>query len=155
VDNRDAIGSWLSGPRAGAEQMGAEFGYRGQRLGLPEHGPGSVAPIGRRVAAVLIDWLLSVLIAYGLIAHGDVQAANNWALVVFAALSLLSVVLMGSTPGKRLLRLRVVRLDGGRLGPGAGLIRTVLLVLFIPAVIWDRDTRGLHDKAAKAVEIRF
>ncbi|MGW7596026.1 RDD family protein, partial [Streptomyces rubiginosohelvolus] len=39
MDKRQAIGSWLSGPRAAAEEMGVDFGYRGQGLGLPESGP--------------------------------------------------------------------------------------------------------------------
>src|SRR5882757_8176641 len=155
VDNREAIGSWLSGPKAAAEQAGVEFGYRGERLGLPEEGPGSIAPVGRRIAAVLVDWILSVLIAYGLIAHRDVRLAENWALAVSAVVSLLAVSLVGSTPGKRLLGLRVVRLGGGRLGPLAVLVRTVLLLLVVPAVVWDRDTRGLHDKAANAVQVRI
>jgi uncharacterized RDD family membrane protein YckC len=155
VDNRDAIGSWLSGPRAAVEQMGGELGYRGERLGLPEEGPGSVAPVGRRVIAIFIDWILCVLIAYGLIAHRDYNSSNTWALAVFGVVSLLTVSLVGSTPGKRLMRLRVVRLDGGRLSPLAVLIRTVLLLIVIPAVVWDRDTRGLHDKAANAVQIRI
>jgi uncharacterized RDD family membrane protein YckC len=155
VDNREAIGSWLSGPRAAAEDMGVEFGYRGQRLGLPEKGPGSVAPVGRRLAAVFVDWILCVLIAYGLIAHRNYSASTPWALVVFGALSLICLSLVGSTPGKRLLGLRVIGLDGGRLTPLATLIRTVLLLLVVPAVVWDRDTRGLHDKAAKAVQVRI
>ena len=135
--------------------MGVEFGYRGERLGLPEEGPGSVAPVGRRVAALFIDWILSVLIAYGLIAQRDAHLAGNWALLVFAVVSLVALALVGTTPGKRLLGLRVVRLGGGRLGPLAVLIRTVLLILVIPAVVWDRDTRGLHDRAANAVQIRI
>ncbi|MYS19556.1 MULTISPECIES: RDD family protein [unclassified Streptomyces] len=155
MDNREVIGSWLSGPRAAAEEMGVEFGYRGERLGLPQEGPGSIAPVGRRLAAVFIDWILCVLIAYGLIAHRDYNASNPWALGVFGALSLVSLSLIGSTPGKRLLGLRVVRLDGGRLKPPAVLVRTVLLLLVVPAAVWDRDTRGLHDKAAGAVEVRI
>ncbi|MGW2634608.1 RDD family protein, partial [Streptomyces chattanoogensis] len=27
------MGSWISGPRATAEDMGVDFGYRGERLG--------------------------------------------------------------------------------------------------------------------------
>jgi uncharacterized RDD family membrane protein YckC len=135
--------------------MGVEFGYRGERLGLPEDGPGSVASIGRRVLAIFIDWVLCVVIAYGLIAHRDVHSANNWALAVFAAVSLIGLAVVGATPGKLLTRLRVVGLDGRRLGPLAVVIRTALLVIVIPAVVWDRDTRGLHDKAAKAVQIRI
>jgi uncharacterized RDD family membrane protein YckC len=135
--------------------MGGELGYRGERLGLPEEGPGSVAPVGRRVIAIFIDWILCVLIAYGLIAHRDYNSSNTWALAVFGVVSLLTISLVGSTPGKRLMRLRVVRLDGGRLSPLAVLIRTVLLLIVIPAVVWDRDTRGLHDKAANAVQVRI
>lgn len=149
------MGSWLSGPRAAAEEMGVEFGYRGQRLGLPENGPGSIASIGRRVAAVFIDWALCVLIAYGLIAQRDSHAASNWALLVFGVVSLIGLGLVGSTPGKMVMRLRVVRLGGGRLSPLSVLIRTVLLLVVIPAVVWDRDTRGLHDRAAKSVQIRI
>src|SRR3954452_11507831 len=89
VDNRDAIGSWIEGPKAAAERMGVEFGYRGKRLGLPEEGPGSIAPVGRRIAALFIDWGLCALIAYGLIAHRDAAAANPWTTVVFGAMSVL------------------------------------------------------------------
>ncbi|BBA96873.1 putative membrane protein [Actinacidiphila reveromycinica] len=155
MDNREVVGSWLSGPRATAEQMGVEFGYRGERLGLPEDGPGSVASIGRRVAAIFVDWVLCVVIAYGLIAHRDVHSANNWALAVFGVVSLIGLALVGGTPGKMIFRLRVIGLDGRRLSPLAAVIRTVLLLLVIPALVWDRDTRGLHDKAAKAVQVRI
>jgi uncharacterized RDD family membrane protein YckC len=150
------VGSWISGPRAAAEEMGADFGYRGERLGLPQEGPGSIAPVGRRVAALFVDWGLSVLIAYGLIARGDVQAANTWAFVVFFAENLLFVWLLGCTPGKRLLGLRLVRVDdGGRLGFVRSALRALLLVLVIPAAVWDRDSRGLHDKAVRAVQVRI
>jgi uncharacterized RDD family membrane protein YckC len=135
--------------------MGVEFGYRGERLGLPEEGPGSIAPIGRRVIALVIDWALCVVIAYGLIAHRSVYDANNWALVVFGVVSVIGLSLVGSTPGKAITRLRVVSVDGGRLGPLGVLIRTVLLLVVVPAVVWDRDTRGLHDKAARAVQVRI
>ncbi|MEU3182926.1 RDD family protein [Streptomyces sp. NPDC006923] len=155
MDNRQAIGSWLSGPRAAAEDMGVDFGYRGERLGLPEEGPGSVAPLGRRVGALMVDWALCVLIAYGLLAGGDWQASGNWALGILLVLSLLTVGTVGSTPGKRLFGLRVVAEDGGRLGPGRVLVRTVLLCVAVPALVWDRDGRGLHDRLARAVQVRI
>lgn len=135
--------------------MGADFGYRGKRLGLPEQGPGSVAPLGRRFGAVFIDWSMCLLIAYGLIARGDQQAAGNWALLVFLVLSVLTVGTVGCTPGKRLLRLRVVAEDGGRLGTGRVIVRSVLLLLVIPALVWDRDGRGLHDRLSGAVQVRM
>ncbi|MFE7105094.1 RDD family protein [Streptomyces sp. NPDC057575] len=155
MDNRQAIGSWLSGPRAAAEEMGADFGHRGKRLGLPEHGPGSVAPLGRRFGAVFIDWALCLLIAYGLFARGDQQAAGNWALGIFLVLSVLTVGTIGCTPGKRLLGIRVVSENGGRLPFGRVVVRSVLLCLAIPALVWDRDGRGLHDRLARAVQVRI
>jgi uncharacterized RDD family membrane protein YckC len=154
VDNRQAIGSWLSGPRAAAEEAGADFGYRGEQLGLPEQGPGSIARPGRRLGALAVDWGLCVLIAYGLLTDGYNQATGNWALLIFFALSVLTVGTVGFTPGKRLFRLRVVPEAGGRLSPPRALLRTVLLCVALPALIWDRDGRGLHDRLARTVEVR-
>ncbi|PNE42013.1 Uncharacterized membrane protein YckC, RDD family [Streptomyces yunnanensis] len=135
--------------------MGVEFGYRGQRLGLPEEGPGSIARVGRRFGALFIDWALCLLIAYGLLSGGKAQSASNWALLVFAVMSVLTVGTVGCTPGKRLLGLRVVAEGGGRITLPRVVLRTLLLVLVIPAVIWDRDGRGLHDRLARAVEVRI
>ncbi|MEJ8644652.1 RDD family protein [Streptomyces sp. MS1.HAVA.3] len=155
MDNRQAIGSWLSGPRAAAEDMGVDFGYPGQRLGLPQQGPGSVARFGRRLGAVALDWIGCQLIAYGLITGGKLAAAGNWTLGLFVALTVLTVGTVGSTPGKRALGLRVVSESGGRLGFVRVCVRTLLLALVVPALIWDRDGRGLHDRLARAVQVRI
>ncbi|MCX2967744.1 MULTISPECIES: RDD family protein [Streptomyces] len=155
MDKRQAIGSWLSGPRAAAEDMGVDFGYRGERLGLPEEGSGSIAPPGRRLAAIFIDWLLCLLIAYGLLAGDGSRDAGNWALLLFGVMSFLTLGTLGCTPGKRIVGLRVVSVDGGRLSLPRVLLRTLLLLLVIPALVWDRDTRGLHDRFAGAVQLRF
>ncbi|POX45263.1 RDD family protein [Streptomyces sp. Ru71] len=155
MDNRQAIGSWLSGPRAALEDAGADFGYRGEQLGLPESGPNSLARPGRRLGALAVDWGLSVLIAYGLITDGYTQSTSNWALLVFFVLSVLTVGTVGCTPGKRLFRIRVLALETGTVNPARALLRSVLLCLAIPALIWDRDGRGLHDRLARTVEVRF
>lgn len=155
MDNRQAIGSWLSGPRAALENAGAEFGYRGEQLGLPENGPGSIARPGRRLGALAVDWGLCMLIAYGLLTDGyDGQSTGNWALLVFLVLSVLTVGTLGFTPGKRLFGLRVVAQDTGQVQPLRALVRTVLLCLAVPALVWDRDGRGLHDRLARTVEVR-
>ncbi|QIJ62216.1 RDD family protein [Streptomyces sp. JB150] len=155
MDKRQAIGSWLSGPRAAMEEAGADFGYRGEQLGLPEDGPGSLARPGRRLGALAVDWGLCLLIAYGLITDGYGQATGNWALLVFFVMSLLTVGTVGFTPGKRLLGLRVVALDTGTVHLGRAVVRTVLLCLAIPALVWDRDGRGLHDRLARTAEVRI
>jgi uncharacterized RDD family membrane protein YckC len=135
--------------------MGVDFGYRGQRLGLPETGPGSVAPLGRRFGALFLDWGLCFLIAYGLFAGSNQQATSNRTLIIFLVMSVLTVGTVGFTPGKRLLGLRVVSENGGRLGFGWVVVRSVLLCLAVPALVWDRDGRGLHDRLARAVQVRI
>ncbi|MFC5220394.1 RDD family protein [Streptomyces coerulescens] len=155
MDKRQAIGSWLSGPRAAAEDAGVDFGYRGQQLGLPEEGPGSISRPGRRLGALAVDWGLCVLIAYGLITDGYGQATSNWALLLFFVLGVLTVGTVGFTPGKRLFGLRVVSLDTGTVNPLRALLRTALLCVAVPALIWDRDGRGLHDRLARTVEVRI
>ncbi|QOV46278.1 RDD family protein [Streptomyces chromofuscus] len=155
MDKRQAIGSWLSGPRAAMEDAGADFGYRGEQLGLPESGPGSIARPGRRLGALAVDWGLCLLIAYSLITGGYGQTTGNWALLIFFVMSVLTVGTIGLTPGKRLFGLRVVAVDTGTVHPGRALLRTVLLCLAVPALIWDRDGRGLHDRLARTVEVRI
>jgi RDD family len=148
VDRR-IIGSWLSGPRAAAQVEGIELGYPGQRLGLPEHGRGSVVSFPVRIGAVFVDWTLSLVISRGFL------DGNEWAtLAIFGVANLLLVSTLGAGVGGRLFRIRVARLDGGHPSPTAVLIRTVLLCLAIPPLIWDRDGRGLHDKAARTVVLR-
>jgi len=135
--------------------MGAEFGYRGERLGLPAEGPGSIAPVGRRVGALFLDWALAVLIAYGLLSGRELRTAGDWALVVFFVMSLVTVGTVGCTVGKRLLRLRVLAVDGlGRAPLWRVALRSALLCLAVPALIWDLDSRGLHDRLAGTVQVR-
>jgi uncharacterized RDD family membrane protein YckC len=71
-------------------------------------------------------------------------------------MSLLTVGTVGSTPGKRLLRLRVVAVEGlGRMALWRVVVRTALLGLAVPALIWDRDGRGLHDRLSGSVQVRM
>ena len=76
-----------------------------------------------------------------------------WTPVVFGVEDFLLTALTGVTIGKRLLGLRVVRLDGRPVGLRA-LPRTLLLMLVVPAMMMDRDLRGLQDKAAGTVVVR-
>lgn len=118
--------------------------WAGKRLGLPEQGSGSLAKVGKRVIALAIDWGLSMLAA-GAFFNSD----NSATLAFFMLQQWLLVATLGSSFGHRILGLRVVKLDGTHVGLVPSLIRIVLILLVIPAVIWDADNRGLHDKAAK------
>lgn len=143
--------------------MSQDTSYPGDRLGLPEEGAGSVATFPRRLVAIIIDWLLCQFIAAALFGVG--WGATGWAsfvpLAIFAVENVLLVSTVGTTIGHRIMGLTVHRLQpaelsplGGPPGPVAGLIRTVLLCLAIPAIIPDSDNRGLHDKAAGTVIVR-
>lgn len=144
VDRKD-IGSWLTGPDTSGISK-----YPGERLGLPESGPGSIARAGRRLIAIMVDWAIASLIsnfAFG----GDPWAT----LAVFAAEQILLVGTLGYSIGHRAVGIHVVRLGGGPAGPLAAVLRALLLCLVIPAVIFDPDHRGLHDKAMNTVLVRL
>jgi uncharacterized RDD family membrane protein YckC len=136
--------------------------YPGKQFGLPQEGPGSVAGLGRRLAALFVDWILCYLIASAIAHHsvGTVSgptytAAQDWALALcFAEIYLLTAI-SGLTVGKRVLGLRVIRTNGDRPGFGWALLRTVLLFIVIPAILTDRDRRGLHDRAADTIVVRL
>ena len=144
VDRKD-IGSWLTGPDTSGISK-----YPGERLGLPEAGPGSIARAGRRIVAIVIDWGIALLIS------NFAFAGDSWAtLAIFAAEQILLVGTLGYSIGHRIAGIHVVKLGGGTAGPLAGLVRALLLCLVIPAVIFDPDQRGLHDKAMNTVLIRM
>jgi len=147
------IGGWLDGPQAA---RGDDRAARtpGIRLGLPADGVGSIARFGPRIGAFVIDGVLSAgvaLLFFGVPSAGD----PPWSTVVFAVMYVISTALFGQTPGMLVLGLHVLRLDnGGPLGLWRALVRTLLLCLLIPALIADRDYRGLHDRAVGAAVLR-
>src|SRR4051794_9490285 len=148
---RNATGSWLEGPAFQRSEP------RGTRLGLPAEGPGSLASPGVRIVAFLLDGIVANLLAGLPYLFGVRYGPGDRGLAVYVAFLLqefLLVSVAGATIGKQLCSIRVVRVDGGRLGWPWVLARTLLLALLVPAVIWDRDGRGLHDRAAGALTLR-
>lgn len=123
--------------------------WAGKRLGLPETGPGSLAKMGRRLLALSIDWALALLVS-GAFFAGD----NTATLGVFMLQQWLLVATLGNSFGHLLAGIKVQKLDGSHVGIVPSLVRIALILLVIPAVIWDADNRGLHDKAAKTVLVR-
>jgi hypothetical protein len=123
--------------------------YPGQGFGLPEQGPGSVAAMPRRFLALLIDWLLSMLIAYWL------THSQYWTIAVFAVEVYVLTATTGFTVGKRLAGIRTIRTGGGLVGFWWALVRTAILLTVVPALLTDRDLRGLHDRAADTIVIRM
>ena len=129
----------------------ASTDWPGKRLGLPAAGPRSIGRLGRRIGGISIDWAISLLITYGFF-HRDPDGFI--ALSVFVVTQLLFLWIANGSVGHLLVGLRVVPANPGYLGFWRPLVRTILLAVVIPAVIYDRDQRGLHDRWAGTILVR-
>lgn len=99
----------------------------------------------------MIDWMRTFA--------DDLGLGFGWMALYFTAML---VLWRGQTPGKRLLGIRVIRLDGRpltwwmsfeRFGGYAASLSTGLLGFI--QILWDRNRQGLHDKAVETVVIRL
>jgi hypothetical protein len=148
------LGSWLSGPEL---EHADDNTYPGQALGLPPEGPRSLAHTGRRLAALLIDWLIGYGLAalamkFGLI---SMSALSTTVLAVWLVIGVISLSLFGFTPGQLALGLLVVPVDGApRVGFVRALVRGVLVALVVPALFTDADMRGLQDRVTGTAVLR-
>lgn len=104
------------------------------------------AGLGRRVAALAVDWAASLVITALFLPIGGSLDSSMLTLGIFFLEVTLLTWLLGGSFGQVLLRLRVQRLDGGRLPLWRVAVRTLLICLVIPAVVFDADGRGLHDR---------
>jgi uncharacterized RDD family membrane protein YckC len=136
--------------------------FRGQAIGLPESGRGSLASTGARLAAFVVDALASTLVAALFVhprgsRHGwSDHLPGSWSLIPLAVDYLVGCTLAGGTLGMYLLGVRLGRVDrpDSRVGIGRVALRTVLLFLFVPAVVFDRDGRGMHDRFSDTAAVR-
>jgi uncharacterized RDD family membrane protein YckC len=130
--------------------------YPGQRLGLPEDGSGSVASWLARLGALALDWLASLGVA------SVVSGGRNWEAgaldwytpLVFVIEATVLTALVGGSFGQLVLRLAVVRLDGRPVNLLQALLRTAMILLVIPPLVFNRDNRGLHDLAFGTIVLR-
>jgi RDD family len=143
-------------------------GYPGQRLGLPSSGPRSIAGMGRRLLALVVDWLIAyglagLFVAFGLISSQTfLYTATGSALIlaIWFGLGAVAVRLFGFTPGQFALGLLVVRVDPRRPGDleHVGILRAMargaLIIPVIPALFTDADGRGLQDLLTSTAVIR-
>ncbi|KDR62624.1 RDD family protein [Streptomyces albidoflavus] len=172
-DNPPPPGGGPYGPAGGGGPYGGD----------PLAGMPPLAPSGKRVLARVIDmiivgvvvWLLSMLFNVGTwdsdvdnIDAGKSFGQSLIAAILYIAYDTILTARTGQTVGKRLLHLRVADLSNGATpSTQTSLIRAVVLWLpfaFCCACIWtiicggwsffDRPYKqGLHDKAAKTVEV--
>ena len=108
--------------------------------------------LGRRLAAITIDWLASYVIAFAFFAGGGsysdrIVGTRFSTPLIFIAEYAILIALTGASFGHRLLRLKVVDYnDGGLPGFSQVLVRTGLMAIVITAITYDEDGRGIHER---------
>lgn len=131
--------------------------YPGQTLGLPETGRGSLASWRARVAALLVDWGTSMILA--VLAFGvGVLREGGWRawmiLAVFFVQTSVLTALTGASFGQILARIAIIRLDGQPLGWWRAILRAAMICLVIPTIVIGAERRGLNDLVLGTVVVR-
>ena len=121
---------------------------------MPAAGPHSVARVGRRVLALIIDWAIAVAITCVVFGYTLLDYDGFRVLMIFVGLQIVLTITMGGSIGHRLLGLRLITITGGWVGFWRPIVRALLLGIVLPALVWDSDQRGFHDKIAGTVLIR-
>ena len=140
--------------RAPAPSPDSAADWPGKELGLPASGPRSVARFGRRLAAIAIDWVIATVLSLAFFRSGPWQTDPLITLAVFAAVQIVFLLLLNGGVGHIVLRMRVVPVRPAPLGLWRPVVRTLLLCLAVPALIMDKNQRGLHDVLAGTVLVR-
>lgn len=112
---------------------------------------------GRRFGALFIDWIASSLALIAVAGPERYSGPNGTALILPIMLGEIVVftALVGGSFGQIVVKMRVRHLDGSRLNPWEALIRTILIGLIIPPLIYKPDGRGLHDLVVNSAVYRY
>lgn len=122
--------------------------YPGASIGLPESGLGSLASWWSRIAALVLDWAASMMVAVFAFGTG-VLTGGGWrawmVLAVYFVQSALLTTLTGSSFGQLLAGIGIVRLDGRRLDVGRAVARAALICVVLPTIVIGAERRALND----------
>ena len=123
---------------------------------MPEFRDMKRASLSRRLAALFLDWMVatfSTAMFYPLFASSLEPSLAR--LGVFVLEVGLLTALTGASIGQRILGIRVVSYpDQLFITPGAAFLRTFLLVLVIPPLVQDEESRGLHERFTKSQVVK-
>lgn len=104
---------------------------------------------GRRLAAISIDWAIAAVLSAAFFDYHPLVTLG-----IFVAMQIVMTVVVNASIGHALVGLRVVPMEGGLLGVIRPIIRAALIALVIPALVWDDNNRGLHDRASRTILLR-
>jgi uncharacterized RDD family membrane protein YckC len=113
----------------------------------------------RRIAALAIDWIVSTLVTIGFVGLGDYTRPggnDNWVVLgIFALEVTVLTALAGGSFGQLLVGVRVLSTDGRPLNLLLAVVRTLLICVVIPPLIFETQTgRGLHDRWTRSAAYR-
>ncbi len=121
-----------------------------------------LADFGPRIIAAIIDGLVLAVIG-GLMS--SIAGNAGWGIGLLTQIAYQWYFLTrqnGQTPGKRIMNLRVIKVDGGPLNDSDAIIRTVgyyinsaLLMIGWLIALFDSNRQGLHDKLASTYVIQI
>lgn len=111
----------------------------------------------RRIAALIIDWVVALLTS-AMLAGTGIPPADPFENLIICAFFVAEVGLLtgmlGVSVGKRILGIAVVNARYRPIGIARALLRTVLVCLVIPVLLITDRQRGLHDVAVGSIAIR-
>ncbi|MFC4084639.1 RDD family protein [Amycolatopsis samaneae] len=128
---------------------------------MPQDGVGSVAGGGARLLGLVIDLVLAALVTAMFVRPNlqdpaMMQTFNQWSVVVWAIITVVSAAFFGFTPGMGAVGIRVARLDGASMvGLWRAVVRTALTFVIIPAAVRNADGRSWLDRLTGTVVIRM
>ena len=113
--------------------------------------------LGRRLAAISLDWLACYAIIAALsggIGQMEPDRSPIILALFFSEVTILTA-LTGASLGQKVFGLRVVRFSNGEaVSPMQALLRTIFLVLVVTAVTYDQNGRGIHERISGTVLAR-
>lgn len=104
----------------------------------------------------MIDWVIANIVAVLFVGSDlyDAGSGSNWVpLLCWFVLVTIMTAFTGASTGQWLLRVRVVRLDRRPVGLPRAVVRTALIALVVPPLIFDGNRRGLHDMAVNTAAV--
>jgi uncharacterized RDD family membrane protein YckC len=113
--------------------------------------------LGRRFAALMLDWLSCYFIITAISGGIGATVPNRpfYVLGLFFTQIFILSWLQGASLGHRIFGIRVIRyVDGGPINAQQALIRSALLLTVIFAITFDEEGRGLHERFSQTILIR-
>ena len=107
------------------------------------------------MGGIAIDWLAALILAR-IFLPGAEYGSGTYALgtlAIFYVEIVLLTWLTASSFGQRLVGIAVVGIDGQRVGLLRLMVRTLMICLVIPALVYDSRGRGLQDIVARSVVV--